>query len=1047
MKSRKIVIIILIVTMMLSETSFSIINQTEAWTTGYNSNYDGGTHAIIMNRALETLKADGYQKIYDFFKPYLYYLNKGSCQADGCDAGELGVINAAEHYMNPITHSGLVDGITFKSAGQLAIESWVSAMTAFANGDTNKGYENLGKVFHLIMDLTQPYHSTLDDGGALLNHDANNNAHKGYELYVDTNWDNSFLDSYSGPGMYELNTNDGSCSMGLDHCKANPDFNTAWYTHWPFAWADYAAHMSYPYASVVKACNPNGYSELTGLASPSQSTDPCVSSEIYPMKAATKYLLQLAVRLVAGAMKQAYIFSSVVGEYSIDPMFPTFDNSFYENDLTNYGITFTEPGPFIDISANFDGNDYATLPNLGNSGEGTLMFWVKLDNSNGGAQYLMDGRGTGNWWLLQDYVSGACTDSNGNICFNGLVQIPSAMILSNVWYQITLTADSSYTRLYLNGELVSIGSGLAMDLRSVRLGTRYTNSNYLRGNMDDVWIFNKALDPGDVAQFYGISIFAISHQNLETNLMNQGEANSGSFSGSPSDVILNGGFESGNLSPWKTSSYPSAVTTDPWHVHSGSWGLRLYQYSSSNYMFYASSIEQPVSVPVSNLNQISFWLRAYTSTKITVYYEDGSTPYQRTISANYNWGQFFVNPGDLSSGKVISKIRFDRIGNSYSGTAIDDIKVMVNGPAYTAGMIGKAIKFDGANDYVRTPQTSAFDLIKNEVTLSAWVNPRDTAGENMIINKESDYEIAIKDGYFYWAINTVGQTWLWETTYTQVPVNQWSHLAITFDGYNVRAYFDGQLVSTHWWAYGAITNHGQDLGIGARGVKTGASSFFDGIIDEPTVYSIALGGNWIKDYYDQSIQRVFLPLSYDGHDHSVWETPASVNNVNFGTYSGIQSGLFDGSSSYASITTNLGLQTVGSSVKYSVWVRPSKSYSNEPNDWYYFAMGQGNPSGTQFEFGYQGWSDAIEFKPMATNGQTYGVAYAMTLYAYAWYHIEATIVNNVVSLYLNGNLVAQRTDFPTGQYLMPWNTYIGGTSWGTRYFNGAISNFEISVIP
>ena len=84
-------------------------------------------------------------------------------------------------------------------------------------------------------------------------------------------------------------------------------------------------------------------------------------------------------------------------------------------------------------------------------------------------------------------------------------------------------------------------------------------------------------------------------------------------------------------------------------------------------------------------------------------------------------------------------------------------------------------------------------------------------GSNQIIlNKESQYEVALcnsgrgpdqyggcEPGEILWAIRLDGVGWYWTGTNYIVPLNQWTHIAITYDGVEgVKTYADGELVST-----------------------------------------------------------------------------------------------------------------------------------------------------------------------------------------------------------------------------------------------------------
>ncbi|NCS32503.1 LamG domain-containing protein [bacterium] len=160
----------------------------------------------------------------------------------------------------------------------------------------------------------------------------------------------------------------------------------------------------------------------------------------------------------------------------------------------------------FNASLEFDGtDDWVNLSGNGDYVDGTLAFWFKKSDLNGGVQYLLDGRDatdTGNWWILQDYVSGSCTDATGNVCFFGKVEIPRSLMANNTWQHVVVTMTISDSKIYLNGNLVNTGTTVDADFRFLRAGTRYTGASWLNGQMDDILVYNYALTPTQVKTVY-----------------------------------------------------------------------------------------------------------------------------------------------------------------------------------------------------------------------------------------------------------------------------------------------------------------------------------------------------------------------------------------------------------------------------------------------------------------------------------------------------------------------------------------------------------------
>ncbi len=47
---------------------------------------------------------------------------------------------------------------------------------------------------------------------------------------------------------------------------------------------------------------------------------------------------------------------------------------------------------------------------------------------------------------------------------------------------------------------------------------------------------------------------------------------------------------------------------------------------------------------------------------------------------------------------------------------------LINGPTWVTGQIGKALKFDGVDDYVDVPNSASLNPTTGKATVSAWIN-------------------------------------------------------------------------------------------------------------------------------------------------------------------------------------------------------------------------------------------------------------------------------------------------------------------------------------
>jgi hypothetical protein len=190
---------------------------------------------------------------------------------------------------------------------------------------------------------------------------------------------------------------------------------------------------------------------------------------------------------------------------------------------------------------------------------------------------------------------------------------------------------------------------------------------------------------------------------------------------------------------------------------------------------------------------------------------------------------------DAGSGATLA----DASGKGNSGT--------ISGATWTAsGKYGKALTFDGVNDWVTVNDSSTLDL-SSTMTIEAWVFPTAINGWESVILKEANGDLA----YGLYSDNNgndsggprrpivsvrQGGNTYWTPGAAQVALNNWSHLAATFDGSNLKMYVNGTLAST-LSAPGSISVSANPLRMGGNSVW---GEWFDGRIDEVRIYNRVL---------------------------------------------------------------------------------------------------------------------------------------------------------------------------------------------------------------
>jgi concanavalin A-like lectin/glucanase superfamily protein/lysyl oxidase/Calx-beta domain-containing protein len=192
-----------------------------------------------------------------------------------------------------------------------------------------------------------------------------------------------------------------------------------------------------------------------------------------------------------------------------------------------------------------------------------------------------------------------------------------------------------------------------------------------------------------------------------------------------------------------------------------------------------------------------------------------------------------------------------------SGPKTDDASGQFNhgtlqGATWTpSGKFGSALVFNGTSSLVSIPNAASLEL-GNAMTVSAWVYPTAAlSGWHQIIKKEVD-------DYFLSAATPDGgpgggaaaPTCCATTrTASALPVNTWTHLALTYNGSTLTLYRNGAVVATQS-ASGSMLKSGLPLRIGGDTVY---GEFMQGRIDEVRIYNRALSASEINTIKDTAV--------------------------------------------------------------------------------------------------------------------------------------------------------------------------------------------------
>jgi glucose/arabinose dehydrogenase/PKD repeat protein len=182
--------------------------------------------------------------------------------------------------------------------------------------------------------------------------------------------------------------------------------------------------------------------------------------------------------------------------------------------------------------------------------------------------------------------------------------------------------------------------------------------------------------------------------------------------------------------------------------------------------------------------------------------------------------------------------------NTVSGSSVADLSgnnnvgTLANAVAATAGKYGGALSFNGTNARVNVASSASLQL-SSGMTLEAWVNPAtvSNAWRDVIYKGDNNYylEATSRGGSRPVGGGIIGGVTAEARGSSVLATATWTHLAVTYDGSNVRLYVNGVLAAGAART-GTIRTSTNQLQIGGDSLY---GQYFNGLIDEVRIFNIA----------------------------------------------------------------------------------------------------------------------------------------------------------------------------------------------------------------
>ncbi|MGC4033448.1 MAG: DUF6055 domain-containing protein, partial [Tepidisphaeraceae bacterium] len=343
------------------------------------------------------------------------------------------------------------------------------------------------------------------------------------------------------------------------------------------------------------------------------------------------------------------------------------------------------------------------------------------------------------------------------------------------------------------------------------------------------------------------------------------------------------------------------------------------------------------------------------------------------------------------------------------------------------------LQLDGSTQYAVLDRSLA-EL--NEGTYGLWVNPTSATANQPLLyigQGANALQLVARDanGFAHLTITVNGVTQELIST-TAVPLNAWTHLAVTFSGGTATMYVNGAAAGTAAMSLrpgDVLTNDAYQSAEAVYLGRNATGGYFAGKLDDIRVYNVALTPAEVAN----EVRRAGATL---GAFYAA--TPATFNGTSTTAESGVHDGL---------------VRT------FSTWIKPDSSPAVTSNGASYYqpivdATDDRKASGYGQGLGINNGLFVVRLGGTnTTNGQMWNTGVAVTLGQ--WQKVTLTLSGSVATLYVNDAPVASRTYTATAAGVAGKNYRIGygqtTTSTTTRtYFDGQIHDLRISdrvIVP
>jgi len=303
-----------------------------------------------------------------------------------------------------------------------------------------------------------------------------------------------------------------------------------------------------------------------------------------------------------------------------------------------------------------------------------------------------------------------------------------------------------------------------------------------------------------------------------------------------------------------------------------------------------------------SIDEVRVYSRALSAAEVLALYKAGGAKVLAAPSVGGLVGYWSFNSADMLNG-----VALDRSGQNNSGNLFN----IATSTFYTLGKVAQAFNFDGVNDYVKVPDSSAFDFQSGDFGISFWFKISTLGTTNDIFNKENNQWIAAvvnSSNQLQVVAATTCGTWAINiSSVSTVQANTWYQGIITRSGSSFKVYLNGVQEASATIS-SAICKGSDSLYFGSL---QSLGRYFTGSIDEPRIYNRALSQAEVTNLYNATKGPVQANSSQTTQQTSglvgYWSmNGADVTDKIYDRIGGNNGYLYNGATSSAKVIGKLG---------------------------------------------------------------------------------------------------------------------------------------------